>query len=254
MWNDFDTKDYSGMIAETVSITYHNDEDMRVYYSRPLNETDVPGILLIPHMPGWDEFCREAARRFTEHHFAVIVPDIYRKFGTGKPTEVSKRMMEAGGVSDESVMNDCESCIDFLRQQPENNGKVGVIGMCSGGRHTFLAACTLSDIDAAVGCWGGGVIMKDEELSAARPVSPIKYVESLNCPLLGIFGNDDRKPDRQEVDQTEEILKAYNKNYEFHRYDDAGHGIWYYDKPMYRQQQAMDSWNIVLDFFEKHLK
>ena len=44
------------------------------------------------------------------------------------------------------------------------------------------------------------------------------------------------------------------KDYEFHRYDGAGHGIWYYHRPMYRQEQAMDSFNKVLAFFEKHLK
>ena len=52
----------------------------------------------------------------------------------------------------------------------------------------------------------------------------------------------------------EEELKKFGKDYEFHRYDGAGHGIWYYDKPMYRQEQAMDSWNKALEFFDKHLK
>ena len=52
----------------------------------------------------------------------------------------------------------------------------------------------------------------------------------------------------------EERLKAGGKDFEFHRYEGAGHGIWYYDKPMYRQQAAMESWNVTLDFFEQHLK
>ena len=36
--------------------------------------------------------------------------------------------------------------------------------------------------------------------------------------------------------------------------DGAGHGIWYYDKPMYRQEAAMDSFNKTLAFFDRHLK
>ncbi|MBQ4288858.1 MAG: dienelactone hydrolase family protein, partial [Clostridia bacterium] len=76
----------------------------------------------------------------------------------------------------------------------------------------------------------------------------------LDCPLLGIFGNEDRSPTAEEVNKTEEKLKELGKDYEFHRYDGAGHGIWYYDKPMYRQEQAMDSFNKVIDFFDKHLK
>ena len=151
-------------------------------------------------------------------------------------------------------MADTAASIEFLRDRHDSNGKVGVIGMCSGGRHTFLAACTLEGIDAAVDCWGGGVIMPDEELSPARPVSPHTLTANLSCPLLGIFGNDDRRPDVNEVNRTEELLKKYEKKYEFHRYDGATHGIWYYHTPMYRQQQAMDSWNVTLEFFDKYLK
>ena len=161
---------------------------------------------------------------------------------------------EASGAPDETVMGDCDGALSFLHNQANANGKVGVIGMCSGGRHTFLAACTVDGIDAAVDCWGGGVVAKPEELTPARPVAPIDYTEKLDCPLLGIFGNDDHSPTPEHVNILEEELKKYGKDYEFHRYDGAGHGIWYYDKPMYRQEQAMDSWNIACDFFDKHLK
>ncbi len=254
MWNDFNTGDYSGMIAETVQIKGYKGDCINVYYSRPLKKENVGSIVLIPHMPGWDEWCRETSRRFTEHGYAVVCPDIYNRFGTGNPVEVSKKMREAGGVPDESVMGDVKASLDFLKDQPQSNGKAGVIGMCSGGRHAFLAACTLEGIDAAVDCWGGGVIMKEEELTPSRPVSPIEKADGLNCPLLGIFGNDDKHPDVNEVNETERVLKEKGKEYEFHRYDGAGHGIWYYDKPMYRQEQAMDSFNKTLAFFDRYLK
>lgn len=254
MWNSFNTGDYSGMMAETRKIRGYNNDEISIYYSHPLTPGPHPSIVLIPHMPGWDEWCRETARRFTEHGYSVVCPDIYSRFGTGTPSEVAKRRMENGLAPDESVMGDTAASIDYLRQQHDSNGKVGVIGMCSGGRHTFLAACTLDGIDAAVDCWGGGVIMADEELSPARPVSPHTLTQNLSCPLLGIFGNDDRHPDVNEVNETEKLLQKYEKNYEFHRYDGASHGIWYYDKPMYRQQQAMDSWNVTLEFFDKYLK
>ena len=164
-------------------------------------------------MPGWDEFCREAARRFTEHGYAVLCPDIYADYGSGTPVEVSTRMREEGGVSDKSVMEDVKESIDYLRAQQGSNGKVGVIGMCSGGRHSFLAACTLEGIDAAVDCWGGQVIAKEEELDEKRPVALIDYVDGLSCPLLGIFGNDDRFPPKEDVDKTEEVLKKLGKQY-----------------------------------------
>ena len=254
MWNDLKVFDYDGMIAETVRIPGHDGGYIRAYYSRPITAQKTPGIVLIPHMPGWDEWCRETAHRFTEHGYSVICPNIYEDYGDGTAPEVSGKVREAGGVADKSVMEDVAGSLSFLRNQVSANGKVGVIGMCSGGRHTFLAAATLDGIDAAVDCWGGGVVAPPESLTPARPVAPIDCAEGIDCPLLGIFGNDDRMPTPAEVDTTEEVLKKLGKNYEFHRYDGAGHGFWYYDKPMYRQEQAMDSFNKVIDFFDKHLK
>ncbi|MBQ6222018.1 MAG: dienelactone hydrolase family protein [Solobacterium sp.] len=254
MWNNIDTGAYEGMIAETITIKGYHDEPVRAYYSRPLGAGPHPGIVLIPHMPGWDEWQRETARRFTQHGYEVVCPDIYCRVGTGLPTEVAQAAREAGGIPDDCVMGDTKGSLDFLKTQATGNGKVGVIGMCSGGRHAFLAACTVDGFDAAVDCWGGGVIASPEQLTPARPVAPIDYAEKLSIPLLGIFGNEDHSPTPEDVNKTEEVLKNLGKDYEFHRYDGAGHGFWYYDKPMYRQAQAMDSLEKVFDFFEKHLR
>ncbi len=253
MWNDLRTDACEGMIAETIRIP-HGSDSIRAYYSRPLYAKNVGSIVLIPHMPGWDEWCRETARRFTQHGYAVLCPDIYRKFGNGTPTEVSAMAREQGGAADADVMEDTKGCLDFLKVQENSNGRTGVIGMCSGGRHAFLAACTVDGFDCAVDCWGGQVSMTPEQLSPARPKAPIEFTEQLNIPLLGIFGNDDKFPTPAEVDELEERLKKAGKDYTFYRYDGAGHGFWYYDKPMYRQEQAMDSFNKVMAFFDAHLK
>ncbi|MBE6016533.1 MAG: dienelactone hydrolase family protein [Lachnospiraceae bacterium] len=254
MWNSFNVSDYEGMIAETIRIEGHDGKPIHAYYSRPITEKEVPGIVLIPHMPGWDEWCRETARRFTAHGYSVLCPNIYEDYGDGTPAEVAARAKESGMVPDKDVMGDVKGSLAFLHNQANANGKVGVIGMCSGGRHTFLAAATLDGVDAAVDCWGGGVVASPDQLTPARPVAPIDYAVGLGCPLLGIFGNDDKNPKPEDVDKLEEVLKSLGKEYEFYRYDGAGHGIWYYDKPMYRQEQAMDSWDRVLEFFERYLK
>jgi carboxymethylenebutenolidase len=98
------------------------------------------------------------------------------------------------------------------------------------------------------------VVTPPEKLTPARPVAPIDYTEQLGCPLLGIFGNDDQSPSPEAVDIHEAALKEYGKDYEFHRYDGCGHGFWYYHTNRYRPEQAMDSWEKVFDFFERHLR
>jgi carboxymethylenebutenolidase len=102
--------------------------------------------------------------------------------------------------------------------------------------------------------WGGRVVMKKEELNPKMPTAPIEFTQNLACPILGLFGNEDAAPNPEQVNQHEAELKKHGKDYEFHRYDGAGHGFFYYDRPMYRVEQALDGWKKVFAFFEKHLK
>ncbi|UCH43586.1 MAG: dienelactone hydrolase family protein [Dehalococcoidales bacterium] len=254
MWNQLRTDEYEGMLAETVTMKGYNGDSIYAYLARPLGKGPFPGVVLVAHMPGWDELYREMSRRFSQHGYLAICPDIYSRFGHGTPGEVVGKVREAGGVPDDSVVDDCESAMNYLKTLPYSNGKVGVIGTCSGGRHAFLAACRVNGFNAVVDCWGGRVIAPEDQLTPHQPVAPIDYTEKLACPLLGLFGNDDRSPSPEQVNQHEEELKKHGKNYTFHRYDGAGHGFWYYHTESYRPTQAMDAWNKVFEFFEEHLR
>ena len=94
--------------------------------------------------------------------------------------------------------------------------------------------------------------MAKSALSASA--SPIEYTDNISAPLLGIFGNDDANPDPDQVNRTEERLKAAGKTYEFHRYDGAGHGFFAVDRPGYRAEQAADGWQKVFAFYERYLR
>lgn len=254
MWNQIRTDEYEGMLAETVTITGNNGDLIHAYFSRPLGKGPFPGIVLIPHLPGWDEFYRETTRRFAHHGYLAICPDVYCRFGHGLPTDVAAQARSAGGVTDANVVGDCDGAMKYLRALPYSNGKVGIIGTCSGGRHSFLVACRTSGFNAAVDCWGGRVVASSQDLTPAQPVAAIDYTKDLDCPLLGIFGNDDQSPSPEQVNRHEEELKKHGKNYRFHRYDGAGHGFWYYHTDRYRPQQAMDAWQKVFEFFVEHLR
>src|SRR5207253_1634616 len=110
----------------------------------------------------------------------------------------------------------------------------------------FIYACQRKDVDACAELWGGRVVMGKEELNAKTPVAPIDMTKDLCCPLLGIFGNDDRAPSPEQVNQHEAELKKCGKMHEFYRYDGAGHAFFYWHRPLYRPEQAMDGWSKVL--------
>jgi carboxymethylenebutenolidase len=193
-------------------------------------------------------------RKFAHHGYAAISPHLYFREGSDSPDDIGARVRAAGGVADAQVMGDTAGGMAYLRSQGNANGKIGVIGFCSGGRHAYLAACTLSGIDAVVDCWGGNVVVDNpKDLNAKRPVAPIDLTEKLSCPLLGIFGNDDANPTADQVNRTEAVLKKFGKNYEFHRYNGAGHAFFNWSRDAYRPEQAADGWRKVFDFYGRHL-
>ena len=249
----YTTDQYEGMIAQTVAIKGHNGDWINTYVAQPLGPGPFPGMVLIHHFPGWDEWYKEATRKMAHHGYFAICPDLYHRVGHGAPQDVAATVRGRGGVPDPQVVGDVGACVDYLKGQPEVNGKVGVMGTCSGGRHTFLAACHLDNIDAAADLWGGGVVMAAGDLTPNRPVAPIDFTKDLRVPLLGLFGNDDRAPTAEQVDQHEAALKQHGKEYEFHRYEGAGHGFFYHHTPNYRQEAAVDGWNKLFAFFERHL-
>lgn len=249
----YHTDMYEGMLAETVTYPGANGDVINAYYARPLGPGPFPGVVVIHHMPGWDEWYREATRKFAHHGYAAISPNLYTRAGHGTPEDVAASVRAEGGVADDQVVGDLAGALEFLRSLPNSNGKVGVFGTCSGGRHAYLAACRVPGFAAVVDCWGGRVVMGKEELTPKQPVSPLDYTADLACPLLGLFGEEDRSPTPEQVAQHEQVLKQLGKHYEFHMYPDAGHGFFYYDRPNYRQAPAVDGWGKIWVFLGKWL-
>jgi carboxymethylenebutenolidase len=241
------------MTVETVSISGHNGDKIAAYVARPQGAGQFPGVVLIHHNPGWDEWYCETTRKFAHHGYAAVCHNLFQRAGEGRSDDVAAKVRSEGGIPDAQAIGDTEGAVKWLRAQPWVNGRVGVIGTCSGGRLAFLYACHTKSIDAVIELWGGRVVMKKEEITPKMPTAPIEFTKNLSCPILGLFGNEDAAPTPEQVNQHEAELKKHGKQYEFHRYDGAGHGFFYYDRPMYRVEQALDGWKKVFAFFEKHL-
>ena len=72
---------YEGMIAETISINGDNNEPISAYVARPLGPGPFPGLVLMHHAPGWDEWYRETTRKFAHHGYAAISHNLYHRAG-----------------------------------------------------------------------------------------------------------------------------------------------------------------------------
>lgn len=149
-------------------------------------------------------------------------------------------------------MGDVEGGAAYLRSLNGADTRIGVIGHCSGGRQAFLAACSLQ-LDAAVDCYGA-FVASDPPAGTPPTMTPvIDLTPQLSCPLLGLFGADDAYPAPEETARLAAELDRHGKEHEFHTYEGAGHAFFAVDRPSFRPEAAVDGWQKISDFFDRHL-
>src|SRR5436853_7751390 len=189
------------ILALTTTITGHGGDEIEAYFARPVDGTSQPSVVVIHHMPGYDRATKEIVRTFAVYGYAALMPNLFHRYAPGANSgDAAAAARDAGGVPDDQCLGDVQGAIDVLRRRPEANGKIGVIGYCSGGRQAFLVACTL-DVDAAVDCYGGR--------------ANVDLAPELRCPLLGLFGADDQSPSPDDVAGLAQALEAHGKTFAF---------------------------------------
>jgi carboxymethylenebutenolidase len=244
---------YDAIFAETVTIHGHEGDEIEAYVARPMSPGPAGGVVVIHHMPGYDEATKEIARTFAVHGYNAAMPNLYHRDAPGaNPDDAAAAARAKGGVPDQRLVGDVAGAAAYLRGLTSSNGKVGVIGYCSGGRQSVLAACSLP-LQAAVDCYGAFVTGTPPEGMPLK-VGPIKHlIKDLSCPLLGLFGADDRAPSPDHVAELEQELKAQGKTYEFHSYEGAGHAFFNVNRPAYRAEAAMDGWQRIWTWYGQYL-
>ncbi|MFY9851922.1 MAG: dienelactone hydrolase family protein [Trebonia sp.] len=247
---------YDAVLSETVTITGHEGDAIEAYSARPLTPGPVGGVVVIHHLPGYDRQTKEFARSLAVGGFNAVMPNLYSREAPGADPDdamAAARSQGAIPVPDERVVAEVEGAVAYLKGLPNANGKIGVIGHCSGGRQSFLAAVSLP-LDAAVDCYGGFVVGEPpagHPLAGWQPI--VTRTPSLSCPLLGLFGKEDKFPSPEHVAELEQALREAGKTYEFHSYDDANHGFMQVDSARYHPQSAVDAWGKILDWFGRYL-
>jgi carboxymethylenebutenolidase len=245
---------YDAILAETISLTGDGGDVIEGYLARPMSPGPYGSVVVIHHLPGYDRATKEITRRLAESGFAALCPNLhYREAPGAAPDDAAATVRAEGGVPDERLIGDVAGAAAHLRGLTSSNGRVGVIGFCSGGRQSVLAA-TGVDLQAAVDCYGAFVVEPHEEGMPKRMVPIVDRLADLRCPLLGLFGVEDRHPSPEHVAELDRVLTELGKEHEFHSYPDAGHGFFAVDRPSYRPAAANEGWLTLLSFFAKHLE
>lgn len=221
---------------------------MRIHSEAPHGVAQAPGVVVIMHGPGLDQFIEDRVRELARHGYAAAAPDLYHR----QPADGADVMARIGRLRHGEILADVDAAIAHLRSlsQPRVT-ELAVLGFCMGGRITYLAAGARPTMWRAAVVFYGGNIMKPWDDGPA----PFELTPQIACPMLGLFGVDDPNPSPADVDRIDAELTRHGKPHEVHRYTGAGHAFLnFMNAERYRPEQAKEAWQKALAFLDRHLK
>jgi carboxymethylenebutenolidase len=194
-------------------------------------------VVVIHENRGLNPYVEDVARRLAVAGFVALAPDGLSSLG-GYPGDDDKgREMQAKLDSGKLTM-DFIAGYEWLKTDPDVNGKIGAVGFCFGGSVVNQMAVMLPDLAAAVPYYGAAPKSED--------------VARIKAPLLIHHGELDKRL-VEALPAYEAGLKAGGKSYEAFVYPGANHGFHNDTTPRYDKTQGELSWERTLAFFKKHL-
>jgi len=235
-----------------VTSTWHQTESdqnlMRMHVSAPEGPGPFPGLVVMQHQGGVDEFIQGMTQRLAKAGYVAAAPDLYHRDGPDcRDDNVTRRSR----LRDRNIITDVNSSVRFLQQHHAVDGhRLGIVGFCMGGRIVYLMAAASTAFKAAVAYYPGHLF---------RPwgrdlPSPFERTAEIHCPILGHFGADDKNPSPDDMRQLDAELAKFNKTHEFHQYPDSGHAFMDNTKESYRLHADEASWPRTLTFLKEHLQ
>lgn len=244
------TTDSEGLVQGEVKIPV-KDGSMPAYRARPDKKGPFPVILVVQEIFGVHEHIKDLCRRLAKKGYLAISPELYARQGdVSKLTDIQEIIGKVvSKVPDEQVMSDLDAAVDWAKKSGEGDtAKLGVTGFCWGGRIVWLYSAHRKDLKAGV-AWYGRLTSPADEL---HPKHPIDLVAELNAPVLGLYGGSDMGIPNETVERMRAALKAAKKPSEIELYPDTPHGFNADYRPSYREKEARDAWQKMLDWFAKN--
>lgn len=236
--------------SETLTV---NDQPMHTLIFEPETKGPHPGLIIAQHLPvahaglEKDPFTIDVGERYAAAGYVCAIPFIFHWWPEDEDMSVKREAFR-----DDWTVADLDATFQHLSGlDAVDQNRVGILGHCWGGRVAWLGASNNPNIKACGVFYGGRINVA----FADNGTPPMELAAQIQCPVLGIFGNDDQNPSPELVNDYEAALVNANIPHEFHRYDGAGHGFQDHTNPdRYRQEQSEDAWQKAIAFLDKHLK
>jgi carboxymethylenebutenolidase len=192
-------------------------------------DPDAAGVLILPDVRGLHPFYVELAERFAR---------------AGHPATAIDYTAEVLHTSVEEVQAGALAARDALRERGGDRPVVAV-GFSSGGMQALLAA-TSPELDLA------GVVAFSGTLDGAQRglPSPADRATAMRCPVLALFGADDRSIPQDQIAGFGRALQAAGVDHHILVYPGAPHS--FFDRASEKFPDASDdAWQRALAFVQR---
>jgi len=198
-------------------------------------------------------------------------------------------------------VRDLNSAIDRLRELPHiGNSPICVMGRSEGGQIAYLAASQIRGLKAVIGLngvtdyidWYDWAVSEYPKFPVSKfkyaaknvvkifgctpkecadrynTLSPIHYVDEINCPIMIVHGEKDPQVPVRQTYWFANALKEQGKPHELHVYPHEGHfqaffsapkfgtgpGASWFNSQVWTKKSSQDLLTKIMDFLNKYLK
>lgn len=208
----------------------------------------IPCLIVIHEWWGLNDQIEAITRQLAGEGYHALAVDLYGKPATADVKTARKYMKECFKVKEEYVMDCLKEALEYLQAKfVATDGssfptKIGVIGWCLGGMFSLQLALTVPQSIAACVIYYGKVETEVESL------------QTLQAPILGIFGGADQGIPVDSLRAFEASLDALHKRHEIHIYPGAEHAFCNPTGNRYQPEPAQDAWGKTLNFLQRYVK
>jgi carboxymethylenebutenolidase len=181
-------------LKDHITIEGH-DGAFAAYIARP-KTVPAPAVVVLQELFGVNADIRKTCDELAEQGFLAVAPDLFWRQEPGVDLNVTSEadwqhgLRLYGAYDRDAGAKDVKDTVNAVRNLPECNRKVALLGYCLGALMVFLTAVRCHGVDAAVAYHGG-----DTEKYLGE-------VDGLNAPLLMHLAEEDEfisKPAQAEI-------------------------------------------------------
>lgn len=224
-----------GKIVQYVS----GKDTVSAYLSIPPGKAPFPALIVIHEWWGLNDWVKKNSDDFAENGYAALAIDLYHGKSANVPDEARKL---SGSVQQEQALVDLKSAFDYLMNLADiDTNNIGVIGWCMGGGYSLRAALNIPGLSACV-------------INYGRLINDTDLLKKINCPVLGIFGEEDKGIPPVDVKLFEKSLNEAGIKNKIIIYPGVGHAFMNpANTTLYNEAVSEKAWTETYSFLKNNL-